>query len=683
MIALLCVIHLLILNPSLANAAPALVQTATASNQLATPADTVSTDTSLALSTEMEIFDERPYFFFSLMAKVTAAEGTPTGLVTFFWIDALGDEQIIGNRALNSQGIAYYSDWRFGEFRTYELSARYEGDDGFVSSTSKAVIHTWENDINIIATSTSNPSAEGQAIDLGATVYSPNGSPTGTVTFFHADFAMENVETIGAAELDANGMAKFNWTPDAGGTYQVYARYEGDDVFKTITSTAVTHFVAVSDQPLTDTTILLTIFHPSVGDQSLSLSASVAADRGTPRGEVTFFAVDSASGNESTIETVELSLQGLASGSWTPDGSSSHIGARFAENEVFKTSTSDLITATLSSETATTLVSTQNPVAKGEMLSLVATIAPLRHVASFAGAPTGTVNFSWSDPDSGIEQNIGSADVDANGVGSLNWTPDPGCYSVSAVYEGDRYFDPSSASLQLTVTNGGDLTGFADCPVSTSIISTPSPSVSGQEVALTVSVTSTAGTPAGTVKIYLPGDEATEDIIGTAELDANGVASLRFTPDNRFGGCTEIVADYSGNDHFKEGVAQLPLALTDRAKCDTGLNLIDRLQPLVVGQAFTLEASVYSVAVFDGIPNGTVTFFYVDSSSNSEQIIGTAELDAGGSASLDWFPSIHTATIGARYEGAEVFNPSSDSRSAWLVDNSVRTPAIYLPLFSR
>lgn len=74
MIALLCVIHLLIFNPSLANAAPALVQTATASNQLATPADTVSTDTSLALSTEMEIFDERPYFFFSLMAKVATLE---------------------------------------------------------------------------------------------------------------------------------------------------------------------------------------------------------------------------------------------------------------------------------------------------------------------------------------------------------------------------------------------------------------------------------------------------------------------------------------------------------------------------------------------------------------------------------------------------------------------------------
>lgn len=90
--------------------------------------------------------------------------------------------------------------------------------------------------------SSGSPSDLGQAVTFTATVTSPGGIPTGTVTF------LDGAATLGTGTLDAGGVATFTTTELAAGTHDVSARYEGAGLFEPSTSSAVTQ-VVVSATP--------------------------------------------------------------------------------------------------------------------------------------------------------------------------------------------------------------------------------------------------------------------------------------------------------------------------------------------------------------------------------------------------------------------------------------------------
>ena len=64
-----------------------------------------------------------------------------------------------------------------------------------------------------------------------------------------------------------------------------------------------------------------------------------------------------------------------------------------------------------------------------------------------------------------------------------------GFHSITAVYSGDNNYDPCTSNT---------VTGTVFAPAAVTVVASPSPSVFGQEVTFTASVTSSTAGPGGT-----------------------------------------------------------------------------------------------------------------------------------------------------------------------------------------
>ena len=153
-------------------------------------------------------------------------------------------------------------------------------------------------------------------------------------------------------------------------------------------------------------------------------------------------------------------------------------------------------------------------------------------------------------------------------------------------------------------------------PTTTALASSLNPSVLGQPVTLTATVTAVApgaGTPAGTVTFY---DGAT--VLGTGTLDAAGVATLTTSalgvgdpPDHR------ALRGHLVLRHLDLGAAgPAGRRRLDRHRADE-----QRRTRRCSGQAVTLTATVTAVAPGAGTPAGTVTF------KDGATVLGTGTLD--------------------------------------------------------
>src|SRR5262249_28916578 len=150
------------------------------------------------------------------------------------------------------------------------------------------------------------------------------------------------------------------------------------------------------------------------------------------------------------------------------------------------------------------VASSKNPTVFGQMVTFTAI------VNSTAGTPTGTVTFLDA------ASTIGTATLDSTGAASFTTSGlAVGNHAIAASYSGDSNFNPSSSSSFMQIVN-------LDVPTTT-VSASPNPSVFGQSVIATVTVSATApgsGTPTGTVT-FLDGLTS----LGTATL-VNGQASF-------------------------------------------------------------------------------------------------------------------------------------------------------------
>src|SRR5437870_1598259 len=192
---------------------------------------------------------------------------------------------------------------------------------------------------------------------------------------------------------------------------------------------------------------------------------------------------------------------------------------------------------------------------------------------------------------------------------------------------------------------------------STSLTSTPNPSVFGQAVTLTSTVAPVLPdtlAPTGTVTFK---DGATP--LATVAL-VNGSASLvtsALTTGNH-----SLTAVYSGSANF---LASTSPAVNQVVNSQTTTSLTAPPNPSVIGQAVTLTAVVSPVAPGTGVPTGTITF------RDGATVLGTATL-VNGSASL----SISTLAVGshpltAAYGGSASFAASTSA----VVTQIVNAPA--------
>jgi hypothetical protein len=233
-----------------------------------------------------------------------------------------------------------------------------------------------------------------------------------------------------------------------------------------------------------------------------------------------------------------------------------------------------LITQQQTSSTA--LQITPNAGAPGTSIGFTATVTGL---PAF-GTPTGKVTLTSGST------TLGTITL-AGGTGTFSTTSlTSGTYSVVATYSGDVVYATSASTAQaVSIQNAPTI----------ALTATPSTTTVGTAVALKATVSSSAGTPTGTV-YFLDGNTT----LGSAPL-SSGVANYSATALGV--GSHSITARYSGDSNFA--------TVTSTAQTVT-INLITPVVALTAtpstaqaGTAISLSASVTGTG---GTPTGSVSF---------------------------------------------------------------------------
>ena len=189
----------------------------------------------------------------------------------------------------------------------------------------------------------------------------------------------------------------------------------------------------------------------------------------------------------------------------------------------------DFITVTgtgLQDGTTLALVSSQPVSNVNSTVTFTATITPT--TPTTAPTPTGTVVFTDG------ATNLGSVNVSASAASFTTSTLTAGTHTIAATYSGDTLYAGSTANLTQKIIG----------PPNIQLVSSLNPSTPGANVTFTVTVSSSNGTPTGTV-IFNDGSTALSIAL---PLDGSGVAA--FSTATLAAGTHPITAVYSGDANF-------------------------------------------------------------------------------------------------------------------------------------
>jgi hypothetical protein len=166
---------------------------------------------------------------------VAPGTGLPTGTVTFMdGTTALGTATLVnGTAALATASLP---------FGVNPITAVYNGDGNFLTSTSAAVSQNVQAATSVTLGSSGTSAASGTSVTFTATVLAlapapTTDVPTGTVTF------MDGTAVLGTATL-VSGTATFSISTLAVGTHHITAVYSGDTGNRTKTSAALTETIS-------------------------------------------------------------------------------------------------------------------------------------------------------------------------------------------------------------------------------------------------------------------------------------------------------------------------------------------------------------------------------------------------------------------------------------------------------
>jgi hypothetical protein len=275
--------------------------------------------------------------------------------------------------------------------------------------------------------------------------------------------------------------------------------------------------------------------------------------------------------------------------------------------------------------TTTTLASSQNPSAYGQSVSFRATVS-----AQSGGNPTGTVTFSDG------RSTLGTVSL-VNGSASLSLSGfTVGSHSISASYTGDSGFSPSSSALTQIVN---------PVATTTAVAVSPNPSVFGQSIAITATVTSGAGIPTGSVTFN---DGATELAVGPL----NGSGQAVFSTSALVSGPHTITASYGGAGNFAVSTSNAVALAVNRASTITSISA-QNPNPSVAGQPVSVSFIVNPISPGSGAPSGNVTV-----SDGAGHSCG-ASVTTGACSIV--IPAAGAKTLKATYAGDINFNSSASA----------------------
>jgi hypothetical protein len=357
--------------------------------------------------------------------------------------------------------------------------------------------------------------------------------------------------------------------------------------------------------------------------QTVTLFAAVAPELGgEPTGTITFFDGTTSLGVVSLSDrNAQLKVSNL-----TVD--THHLSAHYSGDDNFVAATSEVLEHIVGRmATSTTVGASANPVLPSTPVTFVANVTA--QTPGLASKPSGKVTFYAGN---GV---LGTATV-AGGVATLQVKSfDVGTYSVTARYEGDTSFAPSTSPAISEVSS--------ESATTIAITTTPEQPLFLQSVQLNAHLSSGGGVPTGEVTF-----KTLARTLGTAPIGPNGDATLTvptLDADTRV-----IVAEYAGDGVRLGGKASI--AITVRAR-NTTVTLSQSTAGSAPGEAVTFTATVASDAgpVADGAPvvlmDGGVALGAAVNTDKGTATFTVSSLSAG----------VHHLT--ASYGGAAGFNAST------------------------
>jgi large repetitive protein len=456
----------------------------------------------------------------------------------------------------------------------------------------------------------------GTSVTFTAKVVSGGGgvTPDGTVTFYDGPIPIGSPVAI-----DGTGAASVSTASLSSGTHQIAAVFGGDPNTFILGSRSAalnldvqgTSAVQVNSSP-----------NPSIYGNSVTLVATVTSNSGVAAtGTVKFLDGTTQIGTAALAGNpgaTSFAISTLTAGSHS-------ISASYQGDQNNGPASASIAQTVNLTPTVAAVSATPDPGIAGKAITLTATVT----VASGTGKTTGTVTFTDG------AASLGTANVGAGGVASLNKTLFPGPHAIVATYSGDGNNNGSaSAPLALPINLA---------TTSVALTSSASPATVLSPVTFTAAVTGNGGVPTGTVTFAVDGTA-----VNAATLDATGKAS--FSDSNMTVGSHAVTASYSGdaddNPSVSSALTQAMHAIATTTSLGTGATAGPAPQTVLIATV---------VGTSGPIPTGTVTF------TNGATVIGTATLDSTGVGTLlpDLAPSSYNLT--ANYSGDSLHSSSSSS----------------------
>ncbi len=303
--------------------------------------------------------------------------------------------------------------------------------------------------------------------------------------------------------------------------------------------------------------------------------------------------------------------------------------------------------------TTTTLTTGPNPSAFGQSVTLTATVAQTVGSTTPTG---GTVTFKDGATTLGTATLLaGTATLP---ISTLAISGNP--HNLTALYAGvANTFDPSTSAVVTQTVNQASTT--------TTVASSANPSVLGQSVTFTATVSPVApggGTRTGTVTFK---DGATT--LGTGGVNAGGTAT--FSTSTLAVGGHSITAVYGGDTNFTGSTSSTLTQTVNQAATATTLARTAGATPSAFGQSVTFTASVAPVGPGAGTATGTVTF------KDGATTLGTGTLNGSAQAALTTTTlSVGSHTVTAVYGADTNFATSTSGGVAQTVNQAATTTTI-------
>ena len=549
----------------------------------------------------------------SLIATVSSGTGTPAGTVTY-----KDGTATLGTATLTASSTATYTTTALAA-GPHSITAIYAGDSQHGGSTSAVLTQVVKSSTATTLSASANPSTVNSSITFTAHVAQNSGSPAsatsapgGTVIF------NDGSTTLGTGTLDVNGNANLSTAALSVGSHSITANYTGDTYNLASTSAVLTESIT---QQQTATTLTSSL-NPAVYGNAVTLTATVTVTgTGPATGQVTFFDGSGSIG----LGTLDGSGHATLTESTLATGSHS-LAAHYAGDTNNAPSVSSAVVEIVQQATTSdTLAAAPTPVIAGKAFTLSATIVDV----TGAGAATGAVSFHDG------AASLGSGGLNGSGVAAVSPILGPGAQTLTSSYAGDANHAGSNGSLSITV---------AQATTTVAVAATPNPSILGQTVTFTITVSGNGGVPGGTVTLLADGTP-----LGASQTLLNGAATVKSAA--LAVGAHAMTATYSGDTN--DAASSTSSAYTQTVqKSSSTVSVTASPDPVVSGNSVTFTATVHGTT---GNPTPTGTVQFVDGGTNLGNGNVTAGVATFSTSALT--PGQHT--ISANYGGDGNYNGSS------------------------